>query len=129
MANIKVYHNNPTAGATDGTAASENGTGTSPITVTLDSSSANEAVVPLAVRCTSGYHTVGNTVITPTGTSASKWSLCATQNGTFTSTLTIGSSIGSTNTLFYAKATCTAGEAAQNDTSVSFEVETKIGAD
>lgn len=129
MANIHVYYGNPTAGGTDGTAASESGAQTSPITAVLDASQAEEVVIPLALRCDSGYTTVGNTVVSLTGTTAAKWSLCATENGTYASTLTISTAIGATNTVFYAKATSASSESAANDTSVSIVVSTKIGAE
>lgn len=129
MSNIAVYYGNPTAGGTDGTAASESGAQTSAITVVLDASLAESVVIPLALRCASGYITVGNTTISLTGTNASKWSLCATSSGTFASTLTIGTSVDDTNTLFYAKAESSSDEAAQNDTSVSIQVSTKLGAE
>lgn len=129
MANIKLYYNNPTAGGTDGTVASEDGAQTSPVTVTLDASLADEVTIPLALRCNSGFCTVGNTTITPSGTSAGKWTLCATSSGTFTSSLTIGTSIDATNTVFYAKVASSADETAQNDTSVTLDISCKIGAE
>ena len=126
MAYIDVYNGNPTAGGTDGNAVSTGGAQTNPVGVVLDASQSEEAVVTLALRCQSGYQTKGNTVISFTGTNAGYWSICDTENGTFASTLTISSVIGTTNTLFYVKASSSPQETPSVDTSVSIQVTTKV---
>jgi len=135
MAYIHVYQGaSITSGGTEGTLVSE-GTGLSPISVTLNATN-NEVSSPikLALRCETGYQTVGNTVITPTGTTASKWQLApdnAGSAGTFGAygdPLTISSVIGATNTLFWAKAKSTSDETPINDSSVDLEVTATIEA-
>jgi hypothetical protein len=119
MAYINVYNNNPTTGGTDGNVVSQNGAQTNPVSVTLDASISQSETVKLALRCDSGYQTVGNTTIAASGTTASKWSFCLTENGTYTSTLTISTTIGTTNTIFYAKADSASSETPTTDTSVA----------
>jgi hypothetical protein len=126
MAYIDVYNGNPTAGGTDGTAVSTEGAQTNPVAVTLDASQQETATVKLALRCESGYQTRGNTIISFAGTSAGYWTVCDTENGTYSSTLTISNTIGATNTLFYVKASSSSAETPTVDTSVSIQVTTKI---
>jgi hypothetical protein len=126
MAYIDVYSGNPTAGGTDGTAVSTGGAQTNPVAVTLDASQSEEATVKLALRCETGYQTRGNTVISFTGTGAGYWTVCDTENGTYTSSLTISSTIGATNTIFYVKAGSNSSETPTVDTSVLIQVVTKI---
>lgn len=129
MAYINMYNNNPTAGLTDGTLVSTGGAQTNPIAVTLDATQSETAIVKLALRCENGYHTQGNTVISFSGVSAGYWTACDTENGTYASTLTITSSIDSTNTIFYVKAASSTSEAPNLDTAVSIQVITKIEID
>ena len=125
---INLYTNNPTAGGTDGTAVSIGDTETNPISVSLDASKNESRVLPVAIRTDNGYKTDGDTTISFDGTSKDKWSLSATENGTFTDTLTISDSIGSTNKIFYVKASSSSDEKPSNDTSVNIKVTTKIAA-
>lgn len=133
MAYIHIYKNNPTAGGTDGQLVSE-GDGSNPITVGPLNATNNEesAPVKLAVRCDSGYQTSGNTTIQPVGTTAAKWALAPDNGGspgTWTSwggTLTISSTIGATNTIFWLKAKATSDEVPANDTSVDLQVTATI---
>ena len=125
---INLYTNNPTAGGTDGTAVSIGDTETNPISVSLDASKNESRVLPVAIRTDNGYKTDGDTIISFDGTSKDKWSLSATENGTFTDTLTISDSIGSTNKIFYVKASSSSDEKPSNDTSVNIKVTTKVAA-
>lgn len=130
MAYIHLYKDNPTAGGTNGTLVSE-GDGSSPVTVTLNATNNEESsAITLALRCESGYQTVGNTTITPTGTTASKWALSS--NGIswsdYGSALIISTTIGATNTLIYTKAKASSDETPMNDTSVDFQIQATIGA-
>jgi len=124
MANayINLYKGSPTAGGTDGTLVSLDGVGTSPISFTLDATIDESAKQAVALRCESGYTTSGDTTVEASGTNASKWSFCATENGTYTSTLTISSAIGTTNTVFYVKASSVNTESPGTDTSVTVDV-------
>lgn len=135
MANIHVYQGSVTSGGTDGTQVSE-GTGLAPIAVGPLKASINEESSPikLAVRCDTDYETVGDTTITPTGTSSAKWALApdnagsAGSFGSYGAALTISSTIDDTNTIFWAKAKATSGEAIGNDTSVDLVVSATITA-
>ncbi|BAL83520.1 hypothetical protein SELR_18120 [Selenomonas ruminantium subsp. lactilytica TAM6421] len=125
---INLYMNNPTAGGTDGTAVSTNDTETNPVSVTLDATKNEEKVVTLALRTEEGYKTSGDTVISFDGTTKDKWQVSETADGSFNETLTISDSIGTTNKLFYVKATSSSDEKPSNDKSVNIKVSTKIEA-
>ena len=126
MAYINIYNGNPTAGLADGTLVSTAGAQTNPVAVTLDASQNESATVKLALRCESGYRTQGNTVISFIGTSAGYWTVCDTENGTYTSSLVISSSIDTTNTIFYVKASSASSETPDIDTTVFIQVVTKV---
>lgn len=127
MANpyLNLYMGNPTAGGTDGTIVSLDGSRTSPVTFTLDAAEEESGTQVLALRCEAGYATSGNTTVSFTGTTASKWS--ASLDGTnYTESITIASSIGTGNTLFYVKATSSDDESPGNDASVQIKVTAKV---
>jgi len=130
MAYIHMYQGNPTVALTDGTLISEN-TELNPISVTLNASN-NEisSNIKLALRCETGYLTVGDLIITPTGDSASKWtlSLDGVTFGAYGDPLTITSVIDATNTIFYVKARATSDETPVNDVSTDLIVSCIIGA-
>lgn len=126
MAYINLYNGNPTAGLADGTVVSTGGAQTNPVAFTLDASQAESATAKLALRCESGYHTTGNTVISFTGTSAGYWTVCDTESGTYASTLTISDSIDTTNTVFWVKASSATTETPNLDTSVTIQIVTKV---
>ena len=131
MAYIHVYQGaSITSGGTDGTQVSE-GDSTSPISCVLNASN-NEisSNIKLALRCETGYLTVGDLIITPTGDSASKWAL-SLDGITFEAygdPLTITSVIDATNTIFYVKARATSDETPVNDVSTDLIVSCIIGA-
>lgn len=106
------------------------GTGLAPLVVGPLNASINEnsAAIKLTVYCDSGYKTYGDTVISFTGTSAAKWSVCATSDGTYASSLTISSEIAAAGTDFYVKAVATDDETPANDTSVDISVAATIQA-
>lgn len=125
-----VYQGSVTASGTDGTAVSE-GTETSAITFTLNATNNEESSSKtLAIRCDTGYNTTGNTTISLTGTTAAKWALSL--NGstweTYGSPITITSTIGTTNTLFYIKAKAVDTETPVNDVSVDLSISSTIQA-
>lgn len=128
MANayINLYKNNPTAGGTDGTAISTDGTYTNPLTVSLNATINESKTVKLAVRTEAGYATVGDTVISDVGDTNDRWKLCLTENGTFTDSITISNVITNANTVFYAKASSVDTETPSTDRSVSLQVQTTI---
>lgn len=123
---INIYKNNPTAGGTDGTAVSTDGAYSSPVTVTLDASQSESKKVKLAIRCETGYNTAGNTVISDNGDTNDRWKLCLTENGTYTDSITIPSTIDDTNTIFYAQASSASTETPATDRTVSLRVATTI---
>lgn len=128
MANayINIYQGNPTAGGTDGTAVSTDGTYTAPISVTLDAASSESKKVKLAIRCEAGFRTSGNTVISDNGDTNDRWKLSLTENGTYTDSITISSTISTTNTIFYAQASSDSTETPATDRSVSLRIATTI---
>ena len=130
MANayINLYMNNPTAGGTDGTAISTDGTYTSPLTVSLDAAINESKTVKLAVRTETGYTTTGSTTISDNGDTNDRWKLCLTENGTFTDSITISNAITNVNTVFYAKASSANTEGPSTDRSVSLRVAATIAA-
>lgn len=121
MANqfINLYMNNPTANGTDGTAISLEGSQTAPLSFTLDAASNEAKTAKCAVRCGSGYKTSGDTTISFEGESAGKWSVSATENGPFSSSLVFSDEITAANRLFYVKAQATSDELPRRDESVS----------
>ena len=138
MANayINLYTGTVTAGGTDGTAVSTGDTETSPVSVTLNATKAETAIVKCALRCETGYKTSGDTKITFTGTSAAKWQVAADNSyadataaaaaATFASTLTISTSIAATNTIVWLKALSSTDESPANDTTADLQVDTTV---
>ena len=124
MANayINVYKNNPTEGATDGTAVSTDGDNTSPIEFTLDAEQNESETVKLAVRTESGYVTTGTTTIADLNDTNDRLKLCWTADGTFADSITTANAISSVNTIFYAQASSSSTENPQTDRSASFQV-------
>lgn len=124
-----IYKGLPTSGGTDGTLVSE-GTGLTPVSIGPLNIVTNEVSDPvkLAIRCVTGYKTVGDVTITPTGTTAAKWALAPDSSGSpgtfgaYGAALTISSEIGATNTIFWAKAKATNDESEANDVTVTLAV-------
>lgn len=127
MANgyINFYKDNPTAGGTDGTQISLDGQGTAPLTFSLDASENESKTAPVALRCESGYETSGLTTISFSGTTATKWSLSNSENGTYSPSMVV-THVGATNVVFWVKAASASSEAPGNDTSVSMIAATTI---
>lgn len=128
MANpyINLYKNNPTAGATDGTAVSTDGTFTEPFSFTLDASQNESQTLQAAIRTGSGYQTTGDTIIQDNNDTNNRLTLCWTADGTFADTISTANSISSVNTIFFIKATSADTENPQTDRSASIKVRTKI---
>jgi len=130
MSYIHIFQGAVVAGTASGSQVSEN-TGNSPISVTLNATNSEiSSPIKLGIRCDSGYTSVNNTVITPTGDSALKWAL-SLDGITFEAygdPLTITSVIDATNTIFYAKAKSTSDETPINDTLTDLVVTATIGA-
>ena len=118
---INIYKDNPTAGATDGTAVSMNGDLTAPINFKLDASENEEKTLPLAIRTETGYVATEVTIEDKNDTN-DRLKLCLTENGTFTDSITFPDQITAVNTVFYAKASSADTENPQTDRSASFKV-------
>lgn len=125
---INVYKGNPTAGQLDGAIVSTDGFLTSPIEVTVNTESKEAQIIPLAVRCMTGWHAPNGCHISLDGDTKANWSLCLTQDGTFADTLDIKEDISTVNVLFYVKVTV-GGETLKRDTSVTVKVEADIEAE
>ena len=135
MAYINLYTNNPTAGGTDGTVVSLDGTQTSPISVTLDKTKAESKAIKCAIRCDTGYKTSGDVTISLSGTTASKWKLAKDSNyADAAAALTsaawadsiVVSGVTTANTIFWAKAASSVDENTTKDTSVSIKASCTI---
>lgn len=123
---INYYTNSPTPGGTDGTAVSQDGAQTQPITMTLDASGVATMTQAVALRCQSGFETSGAVNISFTGTNAGKWSISENSAGPFSPSLTLSTKVGATNVVFYTRAFAAPTEPPQNDTSVSIVTTAKI---
>ncbi len=117
---INIYTNNPTAGATDGTAVSQNGTFTAPINFTLDASENESQIAKLGIRTETGF-TASDVIIQDNNDTNDRLKLCLTQNGTFADSISVGS-VSAVNTIFYARASSVDTENPQTDRSASFKV-------
>lgn len=122
---VNIYQGNVTAGGTDGTKVSTDGTYTAPVDVELDASQNESKIIPLAVRANSGYKTTGTVTISDQGDTNDRWKLCWTQNGTFTDSITTDDEITAVNKLFYAKASSASTELPATDRTASLRVVAK----
>lgn len=129
MANqfLNIYKNNPTAGETDGTAVSTDGTFTSPLDFTLDASQNESAVQKCAIRSESGY-SADNVTITDKNDTNDRLSFCETAGGSFADSVTFDE-VGAVNQIFYVKASSSDDENPTTDKSVSLKVIGTIRAD
>ena len=84
--------------------------------------------IEVSVKTEAGFSTYGDTVISFEGTTAAKWSICATEVGSYAPTLTIPDVITESGIRVYVKARATEDEEPQNDTSVKVKTEAVIQA-
>lgn len=129
MAVINIYQGHVTAGKTDGTLVSTNGTMSAPVDVVLDPQIDETKVIPLAIRAMPGYKTSGKTVITDNNDSDDRWKLSWTMGGTFSDSIQTSREITAVNTLFFAKVSASSTETITEDTLASLKVNTKIVSD
>ena len=104
------------------------GDGTSPLTTVFLNASTNEVsgAMKVTAKFLAGYKSLGDTLLSISGASAGKWTICATADGTFGSSLTISTIIDETTGVdFYVKAQATSDESPVLDTSVDFAVVAK----
>lgn len=125
---LNLYMNNPTAGGTDGTAISTDGTQLNPLTVELDASESESKKVKLAVRCEAGYAASGDVTVTDYNDTNDRWKFSLTEDGTYADTIIISSGVGAVNTIFYAQASSDSSESPSRDTSVSIKARAKVEA-
>ena len=130
MANpyINLYMNNPTAGETDGTAISTDGTQLNPLSVTLNATNSETKIIKLGIRTESGYTTDGDVVITDNNDTNDRWKFSLTENGAYSDSVTISAGVSTVNTIFYAQASSATSENPSRDTSVSIKTTAKITA-
>lgn len=125
---INIYMNNPTVGETDGTVVSTDGTQLNPLTVTLDATQNESKKIKLAVRTESGYAATDGATISDYNDTNDRWKFSLTENGTYSDTIIIASSISSVNTIFYGQATSSSLENPSRDTSVQIKTTAVISA-
>lgn len=128
MANpyINLYMNNPTAGETDGTAISTDGTQLNPLSVTLNATNSETKIIKLGIRTESGYTTDGDVVITDNNDTNDRWKFSLTENGAYSDAVTISAGVSTVNTIFYAQASSATSENPSRDTSVKIKTTAKI---
>lgn len=114
-----LYMNNPTAGAADGTKVSEDHAFTAPISAALNASNNESKLIKLAIRCESGYETVGNitikklywngTTTAETGGNLDKWKFAEDLSTPAACTYTVGTNAASGDTVAIGDVSLTAG--------------------
>lgn len=133
---ISIYTGNPTKDMNDGTVVSENGSFTSPLTVTLNATKEEVKYIKCAVRCMSGYATVGDTVLTFEGANKERWQMAldndyddeTVKSASFTSSLVISDEIENKNKIFWVRASSVKTETPSNDQGVSLKLDATIKA-
>lgn len=100
---LRIYKDNPTADAQNGTAVSMLGDYSSPVHFALDARTDDEQILTLALRCDDGYRTHGTTTVTDYNDTKDRYQFSA--DGTnWSDKLEIADVIENSNVLFYAKA-------------------------
>lgn len=132
MAQFHIYNGSPTAGGTNGTKVSSR----NPVYDVLDSSVPETHAAKCAIRCDSGY-SIASASVYFDGSDTSLWALAndnsyanaadALANATWNSEITV-TDIGTTNKIFWAKASATLNETPKDDTSVSIVVDATVSA-
>ena len=133
---ISIYTGNPSKDGKDGTLISENGSFTSPLTVTLNATKEEVKYIKCAVRCMSGYATVGDTVLTFEGANKDRWQMAldndyddeTVKSASFTSSLVISDEIENKNKIFWVRASSVKTETPSNDQGVSLKLDATIKA-
>ena len=133
---ISIYTGNPSKDGKDGTLISENGSFTSPLTVTLNATKEEVKYIKCAVRCMSGYATVGDTVLTFEGANKERWQMAldndyddeTVKSASFTSSLVISDEIENKNKIFWVRASSVKTETPSNDQGVSLKLDATIKA-
>lgn len=100
---LRLYKDNPTAGAQDGTAVSSSGDYSAPVHFGLDARTDDEQVLTLALRCDDGYRTYGTTTLTDYNDTQDRYQF-SLDGTTWSDTIEFTNVIENANVLFYAKA-------------------------
>lgn len=133
---IKIYKDNPTAGAQNGTLVSS-GTGLAPIQTGNLKANTNEisAAIKLAVRCDAGHVTTGDVAVSIIDSGGvDKWSLAPDNAGApgafgaWGAGLSITGPVSDVNAIFWARARAVDTEEPVNDNSVQIRAEAEIAA-
>lgn len=133
---ISIYTGNPSKDGKDGTLISENGSFTSPLTVTLNATKEESKYIKCAVRTASGFATVGDTVLSFEGFSNDRWQLAidndydeeSLETVSFSPSLIIHEEIDNHNKLFWVKVSSEKTESPRNDTDTALRLDTTIKA-
>ena len=127
---IRLYIDNPTKGGTDGQEVSESSQ-EFPLGVIVNTKTDNYVVVKAALRCDSGFRTVGSTEIIFEGDTSARWQIADDDNyvneeiaglADYGYSLVIDNIIGDTNHIIWLKISATDTEPAKVDTSVKVHV-------
>jgi len=113
----------------DGATQISEGTGLAPVTFGPLNASENEvsAAKALTIKTEANYVTYGSTVVEFTGgATASKFSVCATADGTYGPTLTITDPITEAGTTIYIRCQATDDESPVNDTTVDIKISATV---
>lgn len=127
---VRLYADNPTKNGTDGRDISES-TQEFPLSVIVNTKSANHTIVKAALRCDLGFRTTGSTEIEFAGNTATKWQIADDDNfvdeemaeyATYHESLSIDDVIGDKNHIVWLKVSSGVDEEAQVDTSVKIRI-------
>lgn len=114
----------------DGATQISEGTGLDPVVFGPLNSSNNEEseAKALTIKTEAGYVTSGNTTVEFTGATADKFSICDTETGAYSSSLTLADPITAAGKTIYVKAASSSDESPANDTSVDIKISAVVAA-
>ena len=116
---LRIYKDNPTADAQDGTAVSTLGDYSAPVHFGLDARNDDEQVQTLALRCDFGYRTRGTVTVGTTTDENDRYQLSI--DGTnWADAITFTEQIEDANVIFYVKARTISADYSMTDRSVKF---------
>lgn len=127
---IELIMGNPNGGDQSGVIVSERSQ-QFPVTAIVNTKFANHTILKMALRCSSGFQTVGTTLLSFTGATAAMWQVAsddyyvdesAAEEATYTDTLQIDDVIDDTNHIIWFKVSTDGVEGAVVDTSVVVNV-------
>lgn len=116
---LRIYKDNPTADAQDGTAVSMLGDYSAPVHFALDARTDDEQVLTLALRCDFGYRTRGTVTVGTTTDENDRYQL-SIDGETWADAITFTEQIEDANVIFYVKARTISADYSMTDRSVKF---------